>query len=93
LLEILKEKKLALILQQDYLEKVGSNKSARMFNKKRNHGTEIKLVAKSFSCPVLIIRLAHHRFIRMANPAYFLKFLKFAITHLSKKTISVAEQM
>lgn len=34
LLEIQKEKKLALIFQQDYLEKVGSNKSARMFNKK-----------------------------------------------------------
>jgi hypothetical protein len=34
LLEIQKEKKLALIFQQDCLEKVGSNKHARMFNQK-----------------------------------------------------------
>jgi len=40
-----------------------------------------------------IRRLAHHTFIRIANPTYLLKFLEFEVTHLSKKNISVIEQI
>jgi len=54
LLEIQKEKKLALIFQQDCLEKVGSNKHARMFNQKMKSWNWNNLVAKSCLCRVLI---------------------------------------